>query len=231
MRNFLLVCLMAATAIKSHAQTGELEAHWEIAIPVSYSVSERWKMNTTVTSRTGFYRQVQEADNVEWFVNFLEATQYATYRASHKISLTAGYRYRSVNPTEAAGEREHRLIQQLGIVHLRAPTRIASRLQIEQRFRTDDFAHRIRYRVSGDRPLQGEKLDVGEFYGIVSNELVTQFGKEVNTTMENRISVGFGNKWGQTSKIQLEGQIRSFDVLDNPRNTFFLMTGFYFNLD
>ncbi|MEO0553989.1 MAG: DUF2490 domain-containing protein [Bacteroidota bacterium] len=227
----VISAILALSALNSFAQTGELEAHWEIALPVSYTISERWKMNTTVTSRTGFYRQEQAADNLELFVNFLEVTQYATYRATHDISLTVGYRYRSINPTESSGEREHRLMQQIGIIHLRSPTRIASRLRIEQRFRTDDFAHRIRYRLSADRPLQGEKLDVREFYGIISNELVSQFGNEVDTTLENRISVGIGNKWGQSSKIQIEGQIRSDDILDNPVNTFYLMTGLYFNLD
>lgn len=231
MRITLLTFIMAISVIETIAQTGELEGHWEIALPVSYSVSERWKMNTTVASRTGFYEQIQEDNRLELFINFIEISQYATYRAGHNISLTGGYRYRSVNPTEGTGEREHRLMQQIGIIHVRAPTRIASRLRIEQRFRTDDFAHRIRYRLSADRPLQGEKLDVGEFYGIVSNEMVGEFGRQVDTTLENRISVGFGNKWGQSSKIQIEAQLRSDGIFDRPINTFFLMTGFYFNFD
>lgn len=231
MRGLFIVPFLVVAAPALLAQTGEREAHWEIAVPVSYTVSERWKMNTTVASRTGFYRQVQADNTLDLFVNFLEATQYATYRATHNVSLTGGYRYRSINPTEGSGGREHRLMEQISVIHKRAPIRIASRLRMEQRWQTDIFTHRVRYRFSMDRPLQGEKLDIGEFYGIVSNELVGEFGKDVDTTLENRISVGFGNKWGKSSKLQVEAQIRSDDVFNLPINTFFLMTGFYFNLD
>lgn len=231
MRTLLLFLFISISAESLRAQTGELEGHWEISVPLSYSVSERWSMNTTLASRTGFYRDDGFDNALDLFVNFIEVTQFATYRASHNITLTGGYRYRSVNPTEATGIREHRLMQQIGIIHLRTPTRIASRFRIEQRFRTSSDAHRMRYRISVDRPLQGERLDVGEFYGIVSNELVSQFGQEVDTTLENRVSIGIGNKWGDSSKLQLEAQIRTDDILGRSRNTFFLMTAFYFNLD
>ncbi len=228
---FVMVVVLVCSSLPTFGQRGELQAHWEISVPISYQLTNRWSMNTTLASRTGFYERRLEDTNVNLFVNFVEATQFVTYKAEHNLTTTLGYRYRAVNPVEGERDYENRFIQQLGLVHFSTSFRLASRLRSEQRWRSESFSQRIRYRFSLDRPLSGEKLNIGELYGIFSNELVTEFNENSSNTLENRISVGLGNKWGQGSKIQLDVQLRSDDVLNQSSNTVFVMTSFYFNLN
>ncbi len=231
MRYCLLPTLLCIVTQSGWSQSGDLIGHWELSVPISYTLNERWKFNTTISNRNGLYEEAEEDNAVNFFVNFVEVTQYATYRAGNQLSLTLGYRYRDREPFEGVSLYEHRLIQQLGYVHLRSPTRLASRLQTEQRWQTEIFSHRVRYRLSVDRPFSGEKLDVGEYYFIFSDELVSEFPDEGNNTLENRIAAGAGRLWSRNLRLQLDLQLRSDDLFGNTEHIFFVMTGFYIRLN
>jgi hypothetical protein len=43
---------------------------------------------------------------------------------------------------------------------------------MEERFIENDFVIRLPYQFSYDKPLQGEKLDPGELYGLHSNDFL-----------------------------------------------------------
>lgn len=216
------------TSVKS--QSDDRIVHWELAVPISYSLNERWKLNTTIANRNGFYENEDETDMQSFLVNFIEVTQYATYRAGNNFSLTLGYRYRDREPFEGVALYEHRLIQQLGYVHFRSPTRLASRLQTEQRWRNEPFTSRVRYRLSLDRPFNGEKLELGEYYFIFSDELVSEFARSERSTLENRFAAGVGRLWSKGLRLQLDIQLRSDDVFDDTDHTIFVLTNFYIRL-
>ena len=227
----LVLLLLAGLAVQSaRSQTSDLIAQWELSVPISYTLSDRWKLNTTFTNRNGFYEDSNGDDPSNFFVTFIEVTQYATYRAGNNLSLTLGYRYRDREPFEGVALYEHRLIQQLGYVHLRSPTRLASRLQTEQRWKNELFTHRVRYRLSVDRPFNGEKLDLGEFYYIFSDELVTEFPERGSNTLENRITAGIGRLWAKELRVQLDLQLRSDELFNQTEHTLFVLTNFYIRL-
>ena len=230
MKYFCLLIFTTLIVTSVRSQADDPSAQLELSVPISYTLNERWKINTTVTNRNGFYENDGEPGTQSFLVNFIEVTQYATYRAMNNLSLTLGYRYRDREPFEGVALYEHRLIQQLGYVHFRSPTRLASRLQTEQRWRNELFTSRARYRLSLDRPFSGEKLDIGEYYVIFSDELVAEFARNERNTLENRVAAGIGRLWSKGLRIQLDLQLRSDDVFNDMDHTIFVLTNFYIRL-
>ncbi|TRX48928.1 DUF2490 domain-containing protein [Fulvivirga sp. M361] len=229
-RRVLLAGILGLFFQSLQAQSGDLVAHWEMGVPISYKINDQWHMNTTLTGRNGFYDRNDAGDGIQFFSNFLEVTQYISRRVNQRLSLSLGYRHRRREPFEGKGLYENRLIQQLSYVHLRTASRLASRLQTEQRWGNEFFEYRIRYRLSMDRPFSGEKLDIGEYYFITANELVTAFPDEGGDSLENRVSVGAGKLWTRKLKLQMDLQLRSGDLYGKIDHRVFVLTSFYVNL-
>ena len=53
------------TSVKS--QSDDRIVHWELAVPISYSLNERWKLNTTIANRNGFYENEDETGYAKLF--------------------------------------------------------------------------------------------------------------------------------------------------------------------
>lgn len=182
-------------------------------------------MNTSI--RNTFLENTEENRQEDFQFNHSETQLFATYEIWETTKISGGYGFR-IRSLEAPID-EHRLMEQLAFV-LYAPggKRIANRVRLEQRIRPDDYVNRLRYRFGFDSPLNGEQLDPGEAYIILSNEFLWTFNS-VSQSSENRLYAGIGWFFNRKYKVESGIQYRLARVNENFENVIWLTNAFYIN--
>lgn len=224
MRKFLLLIFFSITPLFVYAQSGP---EWIWNPEVSYS----WKTSDRVgyTTKLSMFNSPGELGN-RTALSFLEPQFVMSYSISTRLKVGGGYYYRWSEPLRDGYRYEHRLLQQAGYVSYIGDRRLAHRLRLEQRIRSSSYQNRIRYRLSYDFPLQGERLDPGERYIILKNEIMTAFNA-AEADAENRVSVGLGWFVNSGYKFELNTQYRTQDIFSGDGTSHMLLVGtsFYFN--
>ena len=196
---------------------------WNPELSYSNKLSDR----TTLITKLSVFNSLEETSNRS-FIQFVEPQFAVSYTLTTRWKIGGGYYFRNSQPLLDGFRYEHRLLQQAGYVNFIGDQRLAHRLRLEQRIRSSSYQNRLRYRLSFDFPLQGERLDPGERYLILKNEVMTAFNAS-NADAENRVSVGLGWFLNNTQKFELNAQYRTQDVFsgDGISHLFLLGTAFY----
>ena len=149
-----------------------------------------------------------------------------SYDANPNLNLAGGFLFRLRDPFTGT-TTELRPWQQLTTIHRLGKYRLRNRLRAEERWAGIDldFDLRLRYRISTDFPLDGERLDNREFYLNISAEaLVTPTGSQAFYFWENRTYFGLGYQLNDRHRLEpaLDFRTRRRDEAGNRRNFLFL---------
>lgn len=99
-------------------------------------------------------------------------------------------------------ENSNRIIQQFAVLQRMRNLRINHRFRTDQTFtRNDDLELRMRYRISGEIPLQGKIVDPKEFYLVISEELIFSY-KGGDFEIENRVALALGKLYNSREKLE-----------------------------
>lgn len=178
-----------------------------------FSYSEKVSDRTTFFAKLSLFNSLDNVSN-ERFLQYIEPQLSASYTLTARWKVGGGYYFRWSQPVAGGNNYEHRLLQQAGYVSYIGDQRLAHRIRLEQRIRTSSYQNRIRYRLSFDFPLEGERLDPGEKYLILKNETMTAFNA-VEGDAENRLSVGLGWSLLGNRKFEVNLQHRLQDVFSD----------------
>ncbi|PWN05704.1 DUF2490 domain-containing protein [Rhodohalobacter mucosus] len=224
MRKFFLLILFSTAPLFVYAQS-QTDWIWNPEVSYSWKASDRVAYNTKLS----VFNNLGELGN-RTALSFLEPQFVMSYSVSTRLKLGGGYYYRWSEPLRDGYRYEHRLLQQVGYVSYIGDRRLAHRLRLEQRIRSSSYQNRLRYRLSYDFPLQGERLDPGERYIILKNEIMTAFNA-AEADAENRVSVGLGWFINRSYKFELNAQYRTQDIFSGNGITHLFLAGtsFYFN--
>lgn len=171
-------------------------------------------------------------DNREFPAEVLNVNTEAavSFDAHPNINLAAGFLFRINGPftdgsTELRPWQQVTAISRLGVVRLRNRARLEQRLlpTDETEMRRADL--RLRYRLSGDMPLEGERLDAREFYLNVSTEaMFTLTRARVIFFRETRSYVGVGYRFASGQRLEpgLEFRARRINADGDRRHFLFL---------
>ncbi len=203
----------------------QAEFIWEPEFSYSWKHSDRLAFN----SKTTLFNSIQNLDNSSSIEHIETAFSFA-YNLTVRMKAGGGYLYRLTTPLENEQGYEHRLMQQAAFVSFIGDRRLSHRFRTEQRFRSSSYVNRWRYRLSYDFPLEGERLDPGEWYMILSNELLSSFNSD-NFEGENRINAGMGWLFNSKRKLEINLEYRAQDFFtgDALGHVFLIATSFYLN--
>lgn len=223
-RLWSLLLILGFLPMSAAAQT-DVETIWNPEYSYSWRASDRLAYNLKLS----MFNSLENLDN-QSALQFIEPQFAFSYSASTRLKVGGGYYYRWSTPLIDGYRYEHRFLQQVGFVNYIGDRRIAHRIRLEQRIRSSSYQNRIRYRISYDFPLQGERLDPGERYLILKNELMSAFNAET-ADAENRLSVGLGWFFNRTQKFELGFQYRTQDIAsgDGISHMFLVSTSFFMN--
>lgn len=219
-----LLILLALVPLVLKAQN-HLHLKWEPKLAFSADISERWSYNLQAGGlhfMENFSRptQAQQTERVD-------ARAFLSYSFFRKRKLSVGYMYRKTQPFEENPGYEHRLTALYSFQNYAQAWRLGHRFMAEQRWRSSSNQLRMRYRFSGDVPLQGQKLDVNEFYFLASNEVVLAADSE-SFSLENRFISLLGRQMSQHIKLEIGAEYR-FRGSEAP-DALHLLTSLYYKL-
>ncbi len=197
---------------------------WEPEFSYSWKQSDRLAFN----SKTSAFNNIKSSNN-GFAMEHIETAFSVAYNLSVETKVGVGYLFRISDPLDNPEASEYRLLQQLAVVSFIGDRRLSHRLRTEQRIQPQDYINRWRYRISYDFPLEGERLDPGEKYLIISNEILGSFNKS-EFEGENRVNAGLGF-YKQKRKLEFNIEYRTQDLFTNNSigHTFVFSTTFYLN--
>lgn len=224
MRKILLLTFVFLTPLFVQAQS-DTELIWSPELSYSWSTSDR----VSYTAKLALFNDLNQLDN-QAFLSYIEPQFIMTYSLSTRLKIAGGYYYRWSEPLLDGYNYEHRFLQQLGFVSYFGDRRVAHRVRLEQRVRSSSYQNRLRYRLSYDFPLEGERLDPGENYLILKNEAMTAFNID-EADAENRLTGGIGWYFNNNYKFELNLQYRTQDIFSSDGITHMVLVGtsFYIN--
>lgn len=144
---------------------------------------------------------------------------------SEKLNL--GYLFRRED-----GKTVHRAIQQFSFISRLRAFSLGHRLVTDQTFESEEnTAFRLRYRISAELPLDGEKADPGEFYIKLNNELLQSWQAGSKPLLEYRFGPFLGYSIDQTHRLEVGLDYRNRSILLEPtRHSYWLSINWFFKL-
>lgn len=177
-----------------------------------------------------FSKQLGERSFPAEIINMnLEAA--LSYNSGPDINFATGFLYRFNDPFSGDATKELRSWQQITFINRLNKFRIRNRFRLEERWRESSgsgdyqFDIRLRYRISTDFPLSGERLDNREFYLNLSNEMLIM--PTIDRPLyfwDYRIYAGLGYQFNERQRLEpaLEFRTRRIDDRGNRRHFLFL---------
>ena len=129
------------------------------------------------------------------------------------------------------GETIHKTLQQFTIVRRYSTFRVAHRFAADQAFASDMPTEvRLRYRLTGEFPLNGEEVDPREMYLKVNNEYLNGF-QDGEYNLEIRLAPLVGYVFKDRNKFEFGVDYRVSSFLDSPaRNSFWISLNWYLKI-
>lgn len=219
MKNKLIIFLLLFCS-SGFAQTGS----WNI-LNAKLDLSDRWNLFGEAQLRSlRFY------DDFHYY----EVKAGASFSVSKNFSLTTGF---GIFDTYSPGGNfkspqvndEFRTWLQLNMSQYEKRLKFEHRYRAEQRWTSDGFRNRFRYRFSSVYPLNSKKIEPGSFYLNISDEIF--FTNRAPYFERNRFFVGAGHEFSELFSLQL-GYMSQFDYrINDETGRNFLQLSFLFELD
>ena len=177
---------------------------------VSTRVSGDVKLTANLESRHALYERIQSGDDVfEHSYKQLEASAIVSVKTRVNQSLSGGYTF-----IERPGADQHRLLQQYSIVSSFDAFRLGHRFASDQMFWDDNLEIRVRYRITFEKPLAGDRVDPKEFYFKSNNEYLLSF-EDNSSDLEIRVLALIGYEFNSANSIEFGPGYRIKDFSGN----------------
>lgn len=208
---FFFTCLH----VKSQSN---LDAGFLPKIVLSKKISNKTKWVNSIESRSIFYDDVYQFSH-----SLIDFSTILSLKTNLNQSFNFGYiiRFRD-------SKKIHRTFQHYNFVSQFSSVKLAHRFAFEQFYESkQQTTFRTRYRFSLEKALNGEKVDVKEFYIKVGNEYLYDF-----EDLEIRLTPYLGYQASKKDKIEfgLDYRLSSF-VNNATENNFWFRATWYISLN
>ncbi|MCB2221181.1 MAG: DUF2490 domain-containing protein [Bacteroidetes bacterium] len=164
-------------------------------INLSVELAKGMKLNNSIESRQVILRSLEEDIKYEFILTDLAAV--ISLKTTANTSFNGGYQLRLLNKFTL-----HRFIQQFNIISIKESVRLAHRIGTDQTFGKDlPMEFRTRYRLTIEIPLNGTRIDPGEFYLKMGNEILWAIQSN-QSDIEFRITPKTGYLFPKSNKLE-----------------------------
>ncbi len=195
---FLIAILMSVSVFGQNT-----ELIWLPVFSYSWEQTEQLGFDASASA----FNSLSNLDN-SLAIKFIETALIASYATSPKIKLGLGYLHRFATPLIEGYQYEHRLLENISFSSFFGDKKIGHRFVLEQRFRTNKYENRVRYRLS-------HKFSVGEetagTFLKLENELLNSFNSE-SFKGENRFKIAYSKSLKNKKEIEIGIQHRTLNL-------------------
>jgi hypothetical protein len=200
MRTFLSFFVLFLLTLFAKGQQNSFSGGLSPDVTVSYTSPKNLQFTGKIESQHFTYQEIPGNGN-EW-MHTHKATDFQFFLAYpiHPLwKLAGGYQYQ----LSGTGEHSHRAVQQLSHVQRKEGYRLGHRWRTDQTFyKAEKTQYRLRYRLSAEIALQGQQVDPGEVYLIVSNEFLYEI-QDGEDDLENRLELALGRYFSKKQKLEV----------------------------
>jgi len=220
MKKFILLTLLFSTGLFAQNNLGT----WNVT-NVNFKVNEKWNVFAEAQLRSlSFYNQF----------HYYEYKGGFTYKIKANFSATAGVG--SYNTFSEGGNfeqpmqnKEIRTWVQINMKNPLAWMSFEHRYRAEQRFTSNGYRNRFRYRLSATVPLNSKKIAPKTVYAQIWNEIF--FTNREPFFERNRLFIGGGYEFSKDFALQM-GYIYQFDYkINDETGRDFLNISLLYNFD
>ncbi len=192
-------------------------------VAISYQWTEKLQQTIKIESMHELFHT--ETQVWDYTYDRTDVQAFLEGRLNPFIKIAGGYQYR----LEGGGGDSHRLIQQAAFLQKRTGFRLGHRLRTDQTIEPSETVKwRLRYRLSAEIPLEGQSLDAGEFYLLMSGEPIYSMQAGVSG-LETRLAASVGYYIDSAHKLEMGLDYRLEEILENPvRQKLWLKVGWYY---
>ncbi len=222
----LLFILVLSIPITANSQS-LTSIGWLPEVSVSYKLNDQFRLTGQVESmQLGFTKRGTESFNYRYNYVRTDLTMVVSYRLNPNWSLAAGGMTRFVD-----GSLVYRSLQQVSYTRRGLGARFGHRFRTDQTFSTEaSMQVRLRYRFSGEVPLQGQTLNDREWYSISSVEQIASV-QNSDWDWEQRLSTALGYYFNAKNKIEIGFDYRLDDFTQGDgRHSIWTMINYFLNL-
>lgn len=186
-------------------------------IVVSKKMNDNIKWVNSIENRNILYD-----DEYQLTYNLVDVSSILSFKTNLNQSFNLGYIFRLRD-----GDAIQRLFQHYNFVNNFTSLKLGQRFAFEQFFQVGEKVdYRIRYRISLEKPLNGERVDVKEFYLKLGNEYLYDF-----ISPEIRLTPYLGYRVSEKDRLEFGVDYRLGDFIKNAtQNDFWLRVTWYYNL-
>lgn len=194
-------------------------------ISLNYKVATTYSHNFSMSQRSYLY-------DANWEVRprQLDINHFSELKLDYDQSIALGIKYRFRHVFEEDEGNELRLTEQYNIKGQLGNLRLGNRLRAEQRITSALTTHRFRYRLAIDMPLDGEELNVGEAYLVVSTETLLSVARGQGPEYDQRLTTNIGWVLNNETKLEAGVEYRTENYTRSTENVFFFLTSVVFSL-
>lgn len=194
-------------------------------INTDFKIGEFMKVNTKLENRFILYQNPygDRGRRSEYERTDLELVLTGTNGALNNFG--AGYLIRR---NDADGSFSHRAIQQYSAAQEWGELLLAHRFRTDQTFENDEAVqYRLRYRVSVEKPLDGQRVDPREYYLKFNNEYLGSL-QEGKGNLEIRLLSSLGYNHSDNDQIEVGFDYRAENLIGgSTENLLWLTVGWY----
>lgn len=185
---------------------------------VSKKLNDKTKWVNSIENRNIVYDDVYQLT-----YNLVDLSSILSYKIASNQSFNFGYilRFRG-------NETIHRLFQHYNFVNDFTALKVGHRFAFEQFYQTNEKpSYRTRYRISLEKPLNGERVDVKEFYLKFGNEYLYDFDD-----LEIRATPYLGYRASEKDRVEVGLDYRLSGLLiSGTENDLWFRVTWYYSLD
>lgn len=217
MRYIVLIFICFSLNIFGQSNT---KAGWLPKVNVSSKISSKIKWVHSIETKELIYD-----NDVTFQHNAIDVSSVFSVKTNLNNSLNLGYVVRLKQQ-----KLIHKFIQQFNIIHSYNALKIGHRFGFEQYYTNNKKPnYKVRYRTALLRALNGDRIDIKEYYFKFNNELLWNFNKK---DLEIRVTPYLGYQLTQKNKIELgiDYRLNKFINNNNTENNFLIRTTWYISL-
>ena len=193
-------------------------------INLQYNFTPKW---------SAFFEPQFRGDKFYSDFNFEEFKIGVNYNVANRLAVLIGT---GIHNTYSFGgnfkkplvSKENRLWEQFSLYNTLGRLKLEHRYRIEQRWGTQGYRNRFRYRLNAIISINQPKINTGALYAYINNEIFLT--DKPGYFQRNRFYVGAGYRFIKQLIVQM-GYLHQFDYTANRRSTKnFLQTSFFINV-
>jgi len=203
--------------------------HFNGGLLPELSLSYKWtdKIQQTLKIESAHIVYKSDYHDIEYNYERTDVQFFLQGRLSPFFRISGGYLYRF----NGEGDNSNRFIQQASFLQRRIGLMVGHRLRLEQSPSSlNGLKWRYRYRLSAEVPIEGQSLDEGEYYLILSGEPIYSMQNR-SGEIETRIISSLGYLVSNASKLELGIDYRIQEIFNHDaQQNLWLNFGWYYTI-